>query len=1363
MSVQSVSRIDTLNKDNYDTWKIQMEALLIKNDAWSYVNGEIKQPAFVGNDETSRKAVEAWKKADSKAKSDIILSISPSELKQIKNCSTSRDVWLKLETIYQSKGPARKATLLKQLTLQRMEEGTDVREHLGKFFDAVDKLNDMGVEINADLLAIMLLYSLPSTFENFRCAIESRDELPTPEVLRIKILEEYDARKSEVRGNVQDALLVKRKFDFRRNQGRRNTESGRNGGGSKDGGSKGGTSEENMFKFKCHRCRKVGHKATDCLQKGKTVSNSNEANCSENVGLLGAETFSAETTRVKSNWCIDSGATSHLCRDIDKFSSFKDNLRENLNLANNSSTEILGTGTANFAADVLGELKNISLSNALYVPDLRTNLISVSKITNNNLEILFKKDTALVFDPDGKVKLIADRVGDLYYARECKARNSAFTTTESRSNVELWHCRLGHLNIKDLLECVRKGIVRGVQLGPVDTNFKLECEICAKGKMTRKPFPKKSEKDTEVLEIIHTDVCGPMRVESLSKAKYYVEFIDDRSRYCTVYFIKHKNEVIKKTKEYINYVQNLHNKKVKCIQSDNGTEYVNKEMDDFLKENGITRRLTSPYCPEQNGVSERKNRSLLDTTRCLLIQSGLPPKFWAEAANTANYLRNRCPTKSLNGLTPFEAWYGKCPDVSHLQNFGCKVLCLNNDLNKSKLDPRCKEGIFVGYSEETKGFRVWLPVEQKVIISRDVKFLRKVDPTTEEFEDFISDELYEDFQDKKMEVTLEPIEQGSQSGGEEEEDDNLNEVRGPGRPRLVRSGNRGRPKKIYNMVPGNPEAELVEQAFLGEIPMRQALCGSEIEEWYDAMAEEITNIIRKDTWTLVERPTNQEVLGSRIVLRNKYKANGILEKKKARLVAQGFNQKPGIHFNETFAPVARLSSVRLVTALAAHLDMKIHQLDVTSAYLNGVLEETIFMEPPRELSDVLNHICKSKRFDPEITQKARKMLDDLDRKVCLLNKSLYGLKQAGRVWYFKLDKILKECGATPTKADPCVYQIRREGVLVLILIYVDDILILSQKEEYIDEIKINLSNKVDLKDLGNVGNCLGIEFTRTPQQISLHQRGYIKDILQRFGMTDCNPVSTPLDKNVKLSKSEDRTPEDEELPYRELIGALTYLAQCTRPDISFSVSYLSQFNNCYKYAHWTAAKRILRYIKGTIDLGLVYESNSEGLTGYCDADWGNCTEDRRSFTGFCFILSNAPIVWESKKQHTVALSTTEAEYMSLTEAAKEAIYLERFLLEMQLPKLAKAKLFIDNMSALKLSSNPTYHARSKHIDIKYHFVREALSDGHFSLHHIGTDDMCADILTKSLPRPKHVKCVNLMGLESVRETCVKACQLEGKC
>jgi len=254
MSSIGLARIEALNKDNYDTWKLQMQALLVKNDAWMYVSGESVKPTLVAGDATTANAVKQWKTNDDKAKSDIILSINPSELKQIKGCETSRDVWLKLENIYQSKGPARKATLLKQLTLQRMENGGDVRDHIRKFFDAIDKLGEMEVDIHPDLLSIMLLYSLLSSYENFRCAIESRDELPTPETLRIKIVEESEARLNDVaRAPAQNTLYANKGGKKMRKPKRPTTK--------KDEASTGGG-----FKYRCHRCGTVGHKAAECTK-----------------------------------------------------------------------------------------------------------------------------------------------------------------------------------------------------------------------------------------------------------------------------------------------------------------------------------------------------------------------------------------------------------------------------------------------------------------------------------------------------------------------------------------------------------------------------------------------------------------------------------------------------------------------------------------------------------------------------------------------------------------------------------------------------------------------------------------------------------------------------------------------------------------------------------------------------------------------------------------------------------------------------------------------------------------------------------------------------------------------------------------
>lgn len=306
-------RIELLNKENFDTWKIQMEALLVKNDAWSYVSGETVKPEVVAGDEASATRLKKWETADRKAKSDIILSISPTELKQVKGCETSREVWDKLASIYQSKGPARKATLLKQLTLQRMEDDEDVREHLRKFFDTVDKLSDMEVTINPDLLTVMLLYSLPPRFENFRCAIESRDELPTPEALRVKIAEEHDARKNDTRITGQGAMIAKRS-ERHKNPGEK----------------KGNVApQKKPFKFKCHNCGKIGHRASDCKSpaESKTSAKSSEKGKmadTDDVSVFACvhakqEVFQAREAIHVDRWCLDSGCTSHLCCDSGRF------------------------------------------------------------------------------------------------------------------------------------------------------------------------------------------------------------------------------------------------------------------------------------------------------------------------------------------------------------------------------------------------------------------------------------------------------------------------------------------------------------------------------------------------------------------------------------------------------------------------------------------------------------------------------------------------------------------------------------------------------------------------------------------------------------------------------------------------------------------------------------------------------------------------------------------------------------------------------------------------------------------------------------------------------------------------------------
>lgn len=516
------------------------------------------------------------------------------------------------------------------------------------------------------------------------------------------------------------------------------------------------------------------------------------------------------------------------------------------------------------------------------------------------------------------------------------------------------------------------------------------------------------------------------------------------------------------------------------------------------------------------------------------------------------------------------------------------------------------------------------------------------------------------------------------------------------------------------------------------------------------MASEIISVIRNDVWDFEDRPENQKVIGSRFVLRRKAGLDAESTKCKARIVARGFAQRPGIDVDETFSPVARLSSIRLIVSTAVQRNMYLKQYDVTTAFLNGTLEEKVYLEVPDYLEEVLEYIvAKGQKDDPE-AKKAKKMLQEMHHgdKVLAVKKAIYGLRQAGRAWHTCLDRELRNFGMQPSNADTCVYLKGAGHDLLIVIVYVDDLIVACENLTEITRLSNYLERSFEMKSLGDLKHCLGIEFERTQDYIKMHQSTYIQEILGRFSMMDCNPVSTPLNLDVKLTKSDPIEGSKKKLPYRELVGSLQYLSVATRPDISHATSVLGQFNDSFGEIHWIAAKRVLRYLKGTANLGIIFRKGDDIVKGYVDADWGGSVDDRRSYTGFSFICNESAISWDSRKQRTVALSSTEAEYMALCEASKEAIYIRRFLIDLDWNDQGPTVLYNDNMGAQKLVLNPVYHARTKHIDMRHHFVRDAYKSKEIKLEHIASEDMAADVLTKALPRPKHQVCVQLLGLSS---------------
>lgn len=791
-------------------------------------------------------------------------------------------------------------------------------------------------------------------------------------------------------------------------------------------------------------------------------------------------------------------------------------------------------------------------------------------------------------------------------------------------------------------------------------------------------------------------------------------------------------------------VENQMEKKIKILRTDNGTEYTSEKFKKFLSSNGIQHQLTCPYTAQQNGVSERYNRTITERARCLLHDASLPKIYWAEAMNMAVYLINRSVCSTWIDKTPEEVWSGKRTDLSDLRIFGSTIMVHIPKEKRRKLDFKSMKLIFVGYDNDSKGFRCIDKSTRKFFISRDVIFHEKIISKTYELNDDACDDLdnipitrldnenasvnaeqVREYNETITEAVQAPnntsIVSISDTSGEYESIDEHNDdpEYEPDETVVIQNENRPVTRSVSGLNPLN----LINFAFIAEpITVREALASSESAMWKEAMQNEMNSLEENNTWTLVNIPPGRKPLKTKCVFTTKMDMNGIIVRYKARLVAKGCSQLFGIDYNETFSPVVRYSTIRFLIALSVKNKLKIDQMDAITAFLQGELDEEIYIEQPEEFKKNSNQVCR-------------------------LNKAMYGLKQAGRQWNLKLDAALMSYGLTKSQMDPCVYY-NDNGTLFL-AIYVDDILIFWQNENVLNELKKQLSQSFKMKDMGKAQGCIGMRISQTATGIELDQCKYINDLLTRFKMQAAKPISIPSDPNQKLSIDmitiDDKY--NEKIPYQEAVGSLLYLAQCTRPDIAFAVNDVSRFNSNFGRVHWDAVKRIIRYLKGTINYKLKFTNVSTDMHGYADSDWASDVDKRRSCTGYLFKLSDGAISWMSKRQPTIALSTTEAEYMAISAATQEAIWLHQFYAEINHGSVETVKLFCDNQGAIEIAKIDCYRARTKHIDIRHHFIKEKIKDGTIEIQYLPTSEMVADSLTKAVPNEKARFCAKNMGLK----------------
>lgn len=931
-------------------------------------------------------------------------------------------------------------------------------------------------------------------------------------------------------------------------------------------------------------------------------------------------------------------------------------------------------------------------------------------------------------------------------------------TSENKQSL-LWHRRLGHLNLQDL--CKLKSVVTGMEF---NSPKKVEpCVECLKGKQSRFPFSNSTNRATSILELVHSDLCGPMEEQSLGGARYFITFLDDFTRKVFVYFLATKTGVREIFESFKAMVENQFSSNIKSLQfrssrivadksgqtikilrTDNGGEYVNRDFESYLKRCGIRFQTTCPHTPQQNGMAERMNRTIVEKARCMLFGSNLDKSFWAEAVATAVYVTNRSPSRGLDGKTPEQIWSGKMPNLCHLKTFGCKAMVHVPKKHRQKWDAKSEEYIFVGYCDETKGYRLLHPITKKLVKSRDVVFLENqvidkainsnifvtddsnevVVQFDEKVDNFVVDQSNSgwNFSLERMGVVTEAENVHSASEG------TSIQMNGPSvvESMVRRSARQPQPKLWPDYITYSARAIVLDDPQTIE----EALSRHDGLNWKKAIMDEYDSLLMNKTWNLVDLPPNRRAIPCKWVFKTKRDGDGAIVRHKARLVIKGCAQRHGIDYEETFAPVVRYNSLRFLLSLAAQYNLDIEQLDAVSAFLQGDVEEEIYMVQPEAFVE-----------NPS--------------KVCRLNKALYGLKQASRLWNKKLDGALKEIGFYQSSLDPCVYFQIKDQLRTYIAVYVDDSMIFSNDLELKRFLKNELFRRFHMKDLGEATFCLGLRITRDRANgiIYLDQRRHIEDLLQKFNMENCKPAIVPADPNQHLSKAmSPKTSIDKEsmshVPYQEAVGGLLYISQGSRPDITYAVHSVSRFNNEPGRPHWEAVKRILRYLKGTVDAKLMFtKASRSNIVGYCDADWARDLDERRSCTGYVFVKQGAPISWNSKRQSTVALSSAEAEYMSLSACTQEALWFRQFEMDFSSSSTGSAvNIYCDNKSAIDLSETNGYNARTKHIDIRHHFVRHSVQEDLVHVEYLPTEGMLADIFTKPLSQEKHLFCAKGLGM-----------------
>jgi len=1079
---------------------------------------------------------------------------------------------------------------------------------------------------------------------------------------------------------------------------------------------------------------------------------------------------------------VDSGANEHMVNDLSYLIDYVPYNQSTLTnrvwitVGDGDQVEALGTGTLVLE----GPEHQVVLREVLYVPDLYTNVLSVSKLTEtDNLAVVFTKSEGIVkpYEGSSRVLLRAKKCDGLYLIDMSRSKVSVcMHVSNANEHVScfsgsaspgcelsvLWHNRLGHPSQQMTRKLTMSDTVCGLpSFETLVPAFKHPCHDCLAGRFTAKPRTQPAERPTSALELIYADLTGPY-TPGIAKSTMCLNVIDAYTGYGISTPLKDKKEACDALIDSIKRLQMLGHAKVRELRADNDDPvFHSKRLTDWLSDHLINLSHSAPYIHKQVGVVERYNRTVGEITRSLLSHSGRSKYLWPEAMMHACYLYNRRPS-THHHLTHYEVLTGRKPDLSNLVTWGCEAYVhVPKEQQASKLDARCYQGIFVGVDEFSLAYRIC--TRNRIVTRQDVIF------DESKFGTSYAQDIESDSRDMLLD---EPSGEGEQPAVPHPKPLHKPPVQVMSPAQSVINARKRKQNPIMFSAALPPIIEHPFPVFVSGKPLplpadyNEAVTCMYSYHWIKAIESEIQSLQDNHVYT-VETPslTKQHLITTKWVFAWKLDNNNNVIKAKARLVAKGFQQRPGEEFLDVYSPTVSHTTVRAVLSLVASENLYCHQIDFQTAFLNGPLDVPIFLKPPDGYGD--------------------------GNSIWLLHRSLYGLKQAPRMWHLKLNTELNKLGFVESLEDESLFlRDEPDGTRTLLTVHVDDMLIVNKSKSIALQVVHDLQSvcKFKITDCGEVSRYLKIDICRnSKREVILHQSTYASEIVNKYLLHgDKHLAQIPLPANCvmcalnsdKAKTAEQKTPADAKL-YASIVGSIMYLSNFTRPDLTYSVNQLCRYMSKPSQHHLSMAYHLLSYINYTLDYGITYSTTSHKLMGYCDASWLSCVDTSRSNTGFVFMLNNGPISWQSKLQPTVALSTAEAEYLSMGSSGREGVWLQRLVVNdmlnvcdhdalqchmsdqlqytVQSDKRNHSAISIspvilsDSQSALAMVKSNTSSKKTKHIEKLHHWVRERVGDGALSFDFISGINNVADIFTKPLPAPRFLFLRQKLGMMSLTD------------